>query len=865
MTRAARPTVRISPPISSDPHAWADAWFAARGWSPFPFQRQVWNAYAAGRDGLIHAATGTGKTYAAWWGPILEYLRELRGLTPPPRPDPPPLRVLWVTPLRALAADTAAALELPIRDLGLPWTIQTRTGDTAASVRTAQRRRLPTALVTTPESLSLLLTRPDATDLFADLRCVVVDEWHELLGGKRGVQVELALARLRRWRPRLRTWGLSATLGNLEEALSTLRPSPGFAGEGSGVRGLLAVQKTEQPPSPPTPLPQSRERGDIIRGHLPKPIKIDSIIPERIDRFPWAGHLGLVLLPQVVAAIEESRSTLVFTNTRSQTEQWYQAILKARPDWAGVIALHHGSLDRTQRDWVEDGLRAGTLRCVVCTSSLDLGVDFTPVDRVLHIGIPKGVGRLMQRAGRSGHQPGATSRITCVPTHAFELVETAAVRSAARSGRIESRPATDRPLDVLAQHLVTCAVGGGFRADDLHAEVRTTHAYRNLSDAEWAWALDFVTRGGPTLRAYPDFRRVEEIDGVYRVPGEPLARRHRQSVGTITGDAAAQVRFVRGGKLGTVEESFIARLRPGDRFVFAGRMLELVRVRDLTAWVRRTSRPATAVPRWQGGRMPLSTELAAAVRQKLDDARRDAYEGPEMTAVRPMLELQRRWSRIPAANELLIERLRTREGHHLFFYPFEGRAVHEGLAALFAYRLSRLRPLTFTLAANDYGFELLSPDPAPLDEAVAAGLLRPGDLVTELPASLNAAELARRQFREIARVAGLVFPGPPGRAASAKQLQASSGLFYDVFANYDPENLLLAQARREVLERQLEESRLRKTLDRLAAGPVVVTEPERPTPLAFPLLVDRMRAVVSSEKLADRVRRMATKLEREAG
>jgi ATP-dependent Lhr-like helicase len=326
-----------------------------------------------------------------------------------------------------------------------------------------------------------------------------------------------------------------------------------------------------------------------------------------------------------------------------------------------------------------------------------------------------------------------------------------------------------------------------------------------------------------------------------------------------------QVRFLRGRKLGTVEEAFVARLRPGDRFVFAGRTLELVRVRELVAWVRRAKRPANTVPRWQGGRMPLSSELAAAVRTKLDEARGGVYRGPEMEAVRPILELQRAWSRIPAADELLIERVHTREGHHLFFYPFEGRAVHEGLAALVAYRLSRRTPLTFTLAVNDYGFELLAPNPAPLDPALADGLLAPGDLATELPASLNAAELARRHFREIARVAGLIFPGFPGHGTSAKQLQASSGLFFDVFSNYDPDNLLLVQARREVMQRQLEESRLRRVLGRLVVGPVTVVDPPRPTPLAFPLLVDRMRAQVSSETLADRVRRMTRALERSAG
>ncbi len=817
-----------------------DAWFAARGWTPFPFQRAAWAAYLAGESGLIHAATGTGKTYAAWFGPVAEAL--VHGDA-----GPPGLRVLWVTPLRALAADTAATLQAPLADLGLPWRVETRTGDTSAATRARQRRQLPEALVTTPESLSLLLARDDAATLFAGLRCVVVDEWHELLASKRGVQVELALARLRRWRPTLRTWGLSATLGNLDTALATLLGS-------HVIRG-------------PEPAPAPRPPGRLIEGEQPRTIVIDALIPETIERFPWAGHLGLRMLDQVVREIEAVQSCLVFTNTRAQTEQWYQAVLEARPEWAGLIALHHGSLAPETRSWVEDGLRDGRLRCVVCTSSLDLGVDFSPVERVLQIGSPKGVARLLQRAGRSGHRPGAPSRATCVPTHAFELIEAAAARRAIAAGRIEARPPLARPLDVLAQHLVTVALGGGFHPDDLLAEVRTTAAYRDLSDEEWRWCLDFVTRGGGALDAYPEYRRVGlDAEGRYRVTDEAIARRHRQAIGTITADAAMVVRYLGGEQLGTVEEAFIARLRRGDRFTFAGRVLEFVQVKEMTAWVRRATAADGAVPRWTGGRLPLSTELAAAVRERLQAARDGVFDDPELEALRPVLALQARWSRLPAADELLVERTRTREGYHLFIYPFEGRLVHEGLAALLAYRLARRRPITFSVAANDHGFELLAAEPPPLeDEAALREALSAGGLSEDLLAALNAAELARRQFREIARVAGLVVVGPPGERRSARSLQASSNLFYDVFQQYDPQNMLLHQARREVLERQLEHQRLRATLERIAAGRVTIVSTPRPTPFAFPLLVERLRERVSSEELAERVRRMQARLERTVG
>jgi ATP-dependent Lhr-like helicase len=823
-----------------------DEWFTSRGWSPFAFQREVWRAYAGGESGLVHAATGTGKTLAAWGAALGEWLDEESHMRPSAAGEPrgprvrrdraPGLRVLWITPLRALAADTEEALRLPLDDIGIPWTLESRTGDTTAAVRARQSRRLPTALITTPESLSLLLTREDVADVFGDLRLVVVDEWHELMGTKRGVQVELALARLRAMQPSLRVWGLSATIGNLEDGLGALL--------GCGA---------------------NRRPSRIVRGVDPKQVVIDALIPPVVERFPWAGHLGTQMLPQVVEAIEEGESAIVFTNTRSQTEIWYQAILAARPDWAGTIALHHGSLDRARREWVENGLREGRLRCVVATSSLDLGVDFSPVDRVLQIGSPKGVARLLQRAGRSGHRPGAVSRVTCVPTNALELLEVAAARDGVERAAIESRLPVERPLDVLAQHLVTVALGGGFEPEAMLAEVRSTRAYASLEDDEWEWVLAFLTTGGDALRAYPEYSRIVLVDGRYVVESTEIARRHRMSIGTIVGDAQMAVQYLRGRALGSVEESFIARLKPGDRFVFAGTPLEFVRVRDMKAWVRRAPNGKGAIPRWAGSRLPLSRMLAELLRLRLGEAADGIYRDRELEALRPLLEVQRRWSRIPSADELLIERVKTREGWHLFVYPFEGRLVHEGLAALTAYRLSRLQPISFSMASNDYGFELLSPIEPPIERALESGLFDPRHLLDDINAALNATEMAKRQFRELARVAGLVFPGFPRAGKSARQLQMSSGLFFDTLRRYDPTNRLLGQAAREVLERQLESTRLGSTLQRIASSKVVLTTPKRPTPLAFPLVVDLNREKVSSESLADRVRRMQLALEKAAG
>nr|WP_314524796.1 ligase-associated DNA damage response DEXH box helicase [uncultured Pseudomonas sp.] len=813
----------------------AKKWFGARGWKPFAFQKQVWAAVKQGQSGLLHASTGAGKTYAVWFGALNRYATTLAPVDTPRKRKPvaEPLTVLWITPMRALAADTARALEAPLQDLQIPWSVGLRTGDTSSSERARQSRRLPTTLITTPESLTLLLARADAQSALSTLRMIVVDEWHELLGNKRGVQLQLALARLRRWQPELVVWGVSATLGNQAHAEQVLIPQGG---------------------------------GISVQGQSAKDLRVDSLRPPAIERFPWAGHIGLKMLPQVVAELESSTSTLVFTNTRAQSEIWYQALLEARPDWAGLIALHHSSLSRDTRDWVERALKDGQLKAVVCTSSLDLGVDFLPVERVLQIGSAKGVARLMQRAGRSGHAPGRVSRVTLVPTHSLELIEAIAAQDAVAQRLIEPRESPYKPLDVLVQHLVSMALGGGFLPDELYEEVRGAWAYRDLSPADWVWALAFVRHGGLSLTAYPDYRRVEPDEhGVWRVPDARLARRHRMSIGTIVSDASIQLKFWSkggGGKqLGSVEEGFIARLKPGDGFLFAGRLLELVRVENMTAYVKRSTAKKAAVPRWNGGRMPLSNELATAVVARFSAAAAGEFVGPEMKALRPLLEVQQQWSGLPTNTSLLAESLKSREGWHLFLYPFAGRQVHLGLASLLAWRVSQRLAVTFSIAVNDYGLELLSATHVNWSEHLDPQLLSHEHLMADVLASLNAGELALRRFREIARIAGLVFAGYPGAPKSTRQVQASSGLFFEVFKQYDADNLLLAQAGEEVLREELDIRRLEQTLERIGRLQLDLHPIKRPTPLAFPLLVERMRESMSSEKLADRIRRMVSDLE----
>ena len=814
----------------------ADAWFAAHGFTPFDFQREIWEHAAAHRSGLLHATTGAGKTYAVYFG-LLN-----RALSGEVRPGG--LRLLWITPMRALAADAARALEAPLAALALAWTVSVRTGDTDATERARQSQRLPEVLVTTPESLSLMLTRSDSPVLLGGVAMVVVDEWHELIGNKRGVQVQLALARLGRFAragqdagPAI--WGLSATLGNLEEAMRALLP---------GAAGVL------------------------VRGRIDKQIVVDTLLPDDAGRFPWGGHLGIRMLAPVLREIAASDSTLVFTNTRSQAEIWFQSILQAKPEWAGQVALHHGSLDRDVRDWVERALKEGRLRAVVATSSLDLGVDFLPVDRVLQIGSAKGVARLLQRAGRSGHAPGRVSRITVVPTHALELIEAAASRDAATrgvlQGRVESRQPPDKPLDVLVQHLVTVALGPGFDEADLLAEVRSTVSYAQLTDAEWNWALDFAGRGGESLRAYPEYRRIaRDADGRWIVPDAQVARRHRMSVGTIVADSAMVVSYRNGAKVGTIEESFIARLRRGDRFLFGGKVLELVRVQDMTAFVSPAKGRDGAVPRWAGARMAFSSEMADATLEQLEAAQDGRFNGPELQSVRPLLELQARWSALPTRDRLVVESLAARDGRHLFVYPFAGRLVHLGLAALLAYRVGRIQQATFSLGFNDYGFELLTP--ADIDWRTLwrdpQRLLAEENLLEDVLASLNAAELKQRRFRSIARVAGLIFQGYPGQPRSTRQLQASSSLFYEVLSKYDAGNLLLAQAEREVLEQELELGRLRAALARMRTQQIAYRHVMQPTPFGFALLVEVLREQLSTEKLSARIERMVRELEQRAG
>jgi ATP-dependent Lhr-like helicase len=872
-------------------------WYKQKNWQQFPFQKEMEATYLAGYSGLLNAPTGSGKTYALFLPFLAGFINQY--------PDTYATRqnngllMLWITPLRALTNDIRKAMQEACDEMGLPWRIATRTGDTSAAEKAALKRKLPEVLLTTPESLHLMLAQKEYPKLFNSLQVVVIDEWHELLGTKRGVQVELGLSRLKAlaavgsgqfsvgsWqsadeRPgkvnsanaavgsfqltgsseqradersgkvnsangnrqpptencplptencQLKIWGISATIGNLEQAAEVLLG-------------------TDFPP----------EQIKMVRANLEKKLEIKSIIPENVENYSWAGHIGLKLLPQVMEIVAKSKTTLIFTNTRAQSEIWYHAILDNYPEYAGIMAMHHGSLDNELRNWVEQALHAEALKLVVCTSSLDLGVDFRPVDCVVQVGSPKGVARFMQRAGRSGHHPGAVSRAYFVPTHSLELLEGAALKEAIKRGIFESRDPMLLTMDVLIQYMVTLAVSDGFRADELFKQVKGTYAFADITTKEFGELLEFITTGGKTLAQYDEFLKVEVENGLYKVNSRRVAMRHRLSIGTITSELSIRIKWLSGGSLGTIEESFVSKLKPGNTFWFAGRSLEFIRVKEMTAYVKKSNSTKGLIPSWNGGRMPLSSQLAAVFRDKLDEVAHGIEKDVEVIALKPLFKLQQELSHLPESHEFLIESFKSKEGHHLLFYPFEGRLVHEGMASLLAYRISKIRNASFSIAMNDYGFELLTDEDVPIEEVLEdASFFSLDNLIDDIQHSLNANEMARRRFRDIAHIGGLVFTGYPGQPVKNKHLQASTSLLFEVFTEYEPNNLLVRQAYNEALAFQLEEFRLRAALQRIQNQTIILKNIERPTPFAFPIMVDSLgREKLTTETMEERIAKMA--------
>ena len=812
----------------------AEHWFEDNGWKPFKFQKDTWTAYLQKKNGLLNAPTGSGKTYALWVPILLDYIKK--------NPDyktnhKKGLKAIWITPLRALSVEIEQAAKRFAEGMGTPFTVGIRTGDTSQKERAAQKRSMPDLLITTPESLQLLLASKNYDKTFKDLQAIVIDEWHELLGTKRGVQVELGLSRLKSISKDLRIWGISATIGNLHQAREVL------LGPGS----------------------EALENSVMIKANLKKKIEVRSIIPQKMEKFPWRGHLGLHLLDEVVPIIKESRTTLLFTNTRSQCEIWFQKLLHKYPEFAGDVAMHHGSINKETRLWVEQAIRNESLKAVVCTSSLDLGVDFAPVETIVQIGGPKGVARFLQRAGRSGHQPGKLSLIYFLPTHAIELIEASALKKAVEKKAVEDRVPYLMSYDVLIQYLNTLAVSNGFYPKEIFPEIASTFCFQGISEDEWTWILNFITKGSQSLQAYDEYKKVEvEEDGKFKINNRGVAMRHRLQIGTIVSDAMLSVKYIKGGYIGTMEEWFISKLKPGDVFTFAGRNLELVRIKNMQVLVKKSSKKTAKVPSWMGGRMTFSAQMSELLREELYTAatlRDGEKRSKELMALQHIFQRQQKDSIIPKSDEFLIETFKTREGYHAIFYPFEGRFVHEALGSLLAYRISLLSPISFSIAFNDYGFELLSDQEIDMQQVLDNNLFSSEFLMDDLYKSLNATEMARRKFRDIAVITGLVFTGYPNKLVKSKHLQSNSQLLFSVFRDYEKDNLLYQQAFRETFEHQLEEGRLRMALDRIDDQEIVWKQCAKPTPFSFPIITDRLREKLSSEKIEDRIRRMLKQLE----
>jgi len=845
-----------------------NTWLNVKGLKPFDYQQEAWQHITDQKSGLINAPTGTGKTFSVFLGSLIQFINQY--------PDnyqthsKNGLQLIWITPLRALAKDIGRAMEEVIRELGMQWKVGIRNGDTSISDRQKQKRQMPEVLIITPESLHLLMAQKHYDELFDTLKIIAVDEWHELIGSKRGVQVELAISRIigvknarlapdsDRENSQLSIWGISATIGNLNEAMEVL------------LSALSLVNK-------------KISEGIIVRAKLQKKIEVESIIPDEIEKYPWAGHLGIKLAEKVLPIINESKTTLIFINTRGMSELWYQTLLRLAPELSGAIALHHGSIEMELRTWVEEALHDAKLKAVVCTASLDLGVDFRPVETVIQVGSPKGVARFLQRAGRSGHSPDAVSKIYFLPTHSLELIEAAALKAAIREELIESREPMLLCYDVLIQYLGTLAISNGFNPAVIWKEVTATNCYKELTEEEWNDVLYFITSGGNALQQYDEYRKVEVEDGVYKIKSRRMAMRHRLHIGTIVSDPMLKVKYLGGGYIGIIEEGFISRLEPGDSFTLAGKQLELIMIKDMNVIVRNSKVKKSIVPSWMGGRLPLSASLGKVLRRKFDDASTMTGQQPvtlheqpaivtkeylhqhelgiELNVLRPLFDLQAKLSHVPKQNELLIEQIETTDGFHLFVYPFEGRLVHEAMAAVLAYRISRITPISFSIAMNDYGFELLSDQPVPVDDSNVYELFSVDNLIEDIQRSVNATEMAKRKFRDIAVIGGLIFQGYPGEHKKTRHLQASAGLLFNVFNEYDPDNVLLRQSFQEVFDQQMEEVRLREMLQRIQFSKIVITYPNRLTPFCFPIKVDSMRENLTSEKLEDRIKKMQQQLE----
>jgi len=808
-------------------------WFAGRGWRVREHQLALLGKASAGHSALLIAPTGGGKTLAGFLPTLVELSQRgirSRNLKPIGRTlvRSQGLHTLYISPLKALAVDIARNLEIPVQEMRLPVRIETRTGDTPTSKRQRQRRDPPDILLTTPEQLALLLASADAPYLFGTLKRVVLDELHSLVTSKRGDLLSLGLARLFKLAPELTTIGLSATVAEPDELRRFLVPQPS---QGRALADLVTAQAGAQP---------------VVT------------MLDTEEHLPWAGHSARHALGEIYAQIKTHKTTLIFVNTRSQAEFLFQELWRANEDNL-AIALHHGSLDVAQRRRVEDAMAAGKLRAVVCTSSLDLGVDWGDVDLVINVGAPKGCSRLMQRIGRSNHRLDEPSEAVLVPANRFEVLECRAAIDAVAENAQDTPPLRTGALDVLAQHILGRACGEPFIADELYAEICAAAPYAGLSRADFDAAVEFVATGGYALKAYERFAKIRQgKDGRWRITHPRVAQRYRMNVGTIVEADMIKVRLVRsrrsgaivprGGRLlGEVEEYFIETLRPGDTFVFAGEILKYEALVEDEVYVSRSDATDPKVPAYEGGKFPLSTYLAGRVRAIL--AKPEAWRAlPDQ--VREWLKIQQRRSILPDAGDLLVETFPRAANYYLVCYPFEGRLAHQTLGMLLTRRLerARLRPLGFV--ANEYALAVWGLGDIALHirrgDFSLAQLFDEDMLGDDLEAWLAESALMKRTFRSCAIIAGLIEKRFPGEEKSRRQLTISTDLVYDVLRKHQPDHILLRAARSDAATGLLDIKRLGEMLSRIW-GRIIHKALDHVSPLAVPVLLEIGRETVYGE------------------
>ena len=809
--------------------------FKSNNWEPLDFQIEAWDSYLKGESGIIQVPTGSGKTYASLMGPLLKLkqLKHQKGIN-----------IIFVTPLKALSRDTKKSIAKATQFFDPEITIGIRNGDTSNYEKRRQLIKPPNILITTPESLTLLISNKESNKLFNNLFSIIIDEWHELMGCKRGNQCELALSWLKGNNKNIQIWAMSATIGNIKDAAIS----------------IVGI-KSKKP--------------KIIKSNLIKRIEISSIIPKDIGTFPWSGHLGLKSHYSLLEKIDKNKSTLIFTNTRNQSERWFQCLRYYNPDMEDKIALHHGSLDKSDRETVEEGVKSGIIKWVVCTSSLDLGVDFQPVDQIVQIGSAKNLARLIQRAGRSAHKPGGTSKIVFMPTNALELLEISAMRRILNKGITEKISIPKLSYDVLLQHLVSLACGPGFNPSIEKDRIKNCFSYQNLREEDWQWCLDFLEYGGKCLKAYPKFQKIKkdyenpnERIFKYFIKDKSIIKIHKFNIGTITSDKSVVVKYIKGKPLGNLEENFASKLKPGDTFSFAGKMLEFIKIRDMILYVKRSSKKNSMVPAWVGGQIAISDLLSENIRKEIGLCN-DLLDGKdfineELKSLLPILKKQNILSTLPRENQLLAEIYSGNGYKSLFVFPLEGKFVNEGIAFLWALRFANLKEGTFSITANDFGFSLTST--VNYDFSLLKNYLtyfqNIENFEQDLESAINFSELTKKNFKKIAQISGLVNNNYPSKSKSANQLQISSNLLFDVFTKYENNHLLLKQSHREVKKKLLESSRIDEWLKKSKNLKLILNNTTQPSPFAFPLIVERLSNSLSNESIDKRVDRLIKSYEK---